>query len=220
MEFSRVGQHTIKCIISEEEIEDLGYSIEDIMSNNARTQEFMNHIFDLAEQKFEMKFALGVKTVRADFLSDHTISLTFSEHPITSSGMMQHLKDIVSGLIQSIPEEELKAHIDSGKAKKTEKDNKKEVHVMLQFQNMEHLIRFSKNSIQYARVKNALYKWEEMYYLFLDLTTCKKEEVSKLSSLTDEFANRILTGKQKTAFVFEHGKCLIKEKAIETLSEI
>ena len=77
MKFSRIGEHTIKCVISEEEIYDLGFTMEEIMSNGERTQEFMNQIFDMAEQEFEMKFDFGVKTVRADFLSNHTLSLTF-----------------------------------------------------------------------------------------------------------------------------------------------
>ena len=98
MKFSRIGKHTIRCVISEDEITDLGYTMEEIMSNGERTQEFMNEIFDLAEQRFETKFELGVKTVRADFLPDHTLSLTFSEHP-GSEGMMEHLKDIVNGLL-------------------------------------------------------------------------------------------------------------------------
>ena len=106
MQFSRVGDHTIKCIISEEEIEELGYTLEEIMSNGARTQEFMNQIFDLAEQEFETKFDFGIKTVRADFLPDHSLSLTFSEHPV-AEGMMEHLKDIVNGLLESIPKEKL-----------------------------------------------------------------------------------------------------------------
>lgn len=33
MEFSRIGEHTIKCVISEEEIYDLGYTMDEIMSN-------------------------------------------------------------------------------------------------------------------------------------------------------------------------------------------
>ena len=95
MRFSRLGEHTIKCIISEDEIFDMGYTLDEIMSNGERTQEFMNCIFDKAEQEFQMRFDLGIKTVRADFLPDHTLSLTFSEHP-TSSGMVEHLKNIVS----------------------------------------------------------------------------------------------------------------------------
>lgn len=52
MKFSRIGKHTIRCVISEKEITDLGYTLEEIMSNGERTQEFMNEIFDLAEQRF------------------------------------------------------------------------------------------------------------------------------------------------------------------------
>ena len=69
MKFSRIGKHTIRCIISEEEITQLGYTLEEIMSNGERTQEFMNEIFDMEEQRYETKCALCLKTVRADGLS-------------------------------------------------------------------------------------------------------------------------------------------------------
>ena len=72
MKFSKIGKHTIRCVISEQEIQDLGYTIEEIMSNGERTQEFMNQIFDMAEQSFETKFELGIKTVRADFIPEFT----------------------------------------------------------------------------------------------------------------------------------------------------
>ena len=84
MEFSREGNNIIRCVISEEEIEELGYTIDDIISNGRRTQQFMNQIFDLAEQEFDTKFELGIKSVRADILPDHTISLTFSEGTSTT----------------------------------------------------------------------------------------------------------------------------------------
>ena len=113
MQFSRVGKHTIRCVISEQEILDMGYTMEEIMSNGERTQEFVNQIFDMAEQRFEMKFDMGIKTVRADFLSDHTLALTFSEHP-GSDEMMEHLKDIVNGLINSIPQQKWKELGESG----------------------------------------------------------------------------------------------------------
>ena len=118
MEFSRVGQHTIKCVISEEEIIELGFSMDEIMGNGERTQAFMNQIFDMAEKEFETKFDMGIKTVRADFLPDHTLSLTFSEHP-GAGGMVEHLKDIVNGLLNSIPSEkwEVLLHINTSQAK-------------------------------------------------------------------------------------------------------
>ncbi len=98
MEFSRIGEHTIKCVISEEEIYDLGYTMDEIMSNGERTQEFMNQIFDMASEEFGTDFNSGIKTVRADFLADHTLSLTFSEHPATEGMQMISLQGLTKGL--------------------------------------------------------------------------------------------------------------------------
>ena len=39
MEFSRVGQHTIKCVISEEEIMELGFSMDEIKIGRASCRE-------------------------------------------------------------------------------------------------------------------------------------------------------------------------------------
>ena len=61
MEFSRIGEHTIKCVISEEEIYDLGYTMDEIMSNGERTQEFMNQIFDMASEEFGTDFNSGIR---------------------------------------------------------------------------------------------------------------------------------------------------------------
>ena len=143
MEFSRIGKHTIKCVISEEEIYDLGFTLDDIMSNGDRTQEFMNQIFDMAEQKFDTKFELGIKTVRADFLSDHSLSLTFSEHP-ASEGMMEHLKDIVNGLINSIPQEKWKEIKENKEKVQENEESEPVVFVMLQFESFEHVNRFAR----------------------------------------------------------------------------
>lgn len=219
MEFSRIGKHTIKCVISEEEIYDLGFTLDDIMSNGERTQEFMNQIFDMAEQKFDTKFELGIKTVRADFLSDHSLSLTFSEHP-ASEGMMEHLKDIVNGLINSIPQEKWK-EIKENKEKVQENEEAEPVvFVMLQFESFEHVNRFARVAKVDELPPAILYKFEGYYYLHLDLSQTSQKDVMRLSVITDEYASDILAGKEKSATVFEHGECIIKEKALEILKSL
>ena len=71
MEFERLGEHTIKCVISEEEILEMGFTIEDILQNGARTQQFMNQIFDLAEQNFEEKSHEKKESVSNSFTRFH-----------------------------------------------------------------------------------------------------------------------------------------------------
>jgi len=223
MEFSREGNNIIRCVISEEEIEELGYTIDDIISNGRRTQQFMNQIFDLAEQEFDTKFELGIKSVRADILPDHTISLTFSEQPGTE-GVMDHIKDIVNGLLNTIPKQkwdEIKAIKDSGiQSTETEQDTVAKIIVLFAFEELDILMRYAKQVVVEQIPFNQLYKFDGIYFLMMDMTDSKEEDVRKLSALTDEYAADIFVGAEKRAFIYEHGKEILKERAIEQLREI
>lgn len=226
MEFSRVGKHTIKCVISEEEIQDLGFSVEEIVTNSERTQEFMNHIFDMAEQEFETKFEMGVKTVQVEFRSDHTLSLTFSEHP-ASEGMMSHLKDIVCGLLNNIPQEKWEEY----KQKQDQEENNSlsnvsadgeepDIIVLIKFRALDTVLRFAKQ-IQLENLPvSMLGKCRNEFYLVMDLSHNSEEEVRRLSVLADEYAADIQVGRQRWAYIKEHGKIILSENAIEQLQQI
>lgn len=217
MEFSRVGEHTVKCVISEEEIYDLGYTLDEIMSNGERTQEFMNHIFDLAEQEFNTKFDMGIKTVRADFLANHTLSLTFSEHPATE-GMMEHLKDIVSGLVSALPKEiEEKAK----EMKLSDMGNTaKPMVVLVAFSDFDIAVRFAHMVSPMQVPPSRLYKFEGKYYIQMELADYQEDCLSRLSVLTDEYSDNILAGASYKAFFEEHSKLIIKQNAIEAMAEL
>lgn len=223
MEFSRIGQHTIKCVISEDEIQDLGFSVEEIVTNSERTQEFMNYIFDLAEQEFETKFEMGVKTVQVEFRSDHMLSLTFSEHP-AAEGMMEHLKDIVNGLINSIPQqkwEEMQKERSQKNEKKPEaSEEEPDIIVLLKFRDIDGAVRFAGQVRTNPVPENALCKYKNDFYLMMDLSHCTEEQVRQLSVLTDEYATQIEVGRQRWAYLKEHGKTIVAGEAIEQLREI
>ena len=225
MEFSREGNHIIRCVITEEEIEELGYTIDDIISNGARTQEFMNRIFDMAEQELDAKFDMGVKSVRADIMPDHTISLTFSEHP-GAEGMMSHIKDIVNGLLNTIPKEkwdEIKAIKENGKSlseDEAEMQKTARIIVLFAFEDLDILMRYAKQVRMESMPFNQLYKFDGVYFLMLDMTDCEEKEVKSLSALTDEYATDIFVGSEKRAFIYEHGTPILNERAIEQLREV
>ena len=189
MKFSKIGKHTIRCVISEQEIQDLGYTIEEIMSNGERTQEFMNQIFDMAEQSFETKFELGIKTVRADFMSDHTLALTFSEHP-GSDEMMEHLKDIVNGLMNAIPQQKW-AQINEARQNEGNPDQVP-VYATIVFADFDRLLRYAKNIMPPDLPTGQLYKYEDRYMLILTFSGMEEGSLRRLSNLTDEYAQDIL----------------------------
>lgn len=220
MKFSKVGEHTIKCVISEEEIYDLGFTVDEIMSNGERTQEFMNQIFDMAEEKFKMKFDMGIKTVRADFLSNHTLMLTFSEHPATE-GMMEHIKDILSGII-SASSQTAKESI----SQSTEDDENGIVSagpdsvVMIEFPEFDLAMKFAKLIKLEEFPPSQLYKEDDFYYLEMDLAGIEKSKVKLLSMQADEYASDILPGAMLRAHFLEHADVLLEKEAIEFLREM
>ena len=202
MKFSKIGKHTIRCVISEQEIQDLGYTIEEIMSNGERTQEFMNQIFDMAEQSFETKLELGIKTVRADFMSDHTLALTFSEHP-GSDEMMEHLKDIVNGLMNAIPQQKW-AQINEARQNEGNPDQ----------------VPVYDTIMPPDLPMGQLYKYEDRYMLILTFSGMEEGSLRRLSNLTDEYAQDILVGAERKAFIQEHGICILKNDALQQLRQL
>ena len=217
MKFSKIGKHTIRCVISEQEIQDLGYTIEEIMSNGERTQEFMNQIFDMAEQSFETKFELGIKTVRADFMSDHTLALTFSEHP-GSDEMMEHLKDIVNGLMNAIPQQKW-AQINEARQNE-ENPDQVPVYATIVFADFDRLLRYAKNIMPPDLPTGQLYKYEDRYMLILTFSGMEEGSLRRLSNLTDEYAQDILVGAERKAFIQEHGICILKNDALQQLRQL
>ena len=185
----------------------------------------MNQIFDMAEQEFDTKFELGIKSVRADILPDHTISLTFSEHPGTE-GVMDHIKDIVNGLLNTIPKQkwdEIKAIKDKETSNGSEEADLKQalkIIVLFAFEELDTLMRYAKQVKVENIPFNQLYKFDGIYFLMMDMTDSNESDVKMLSALTDEYAADIFVGAEKRAFIYEHGKEIIKERAIETLREI
>ena len=203
MEFSRIGEHTIKCVISEEEIYDLGYTMDEIMSNGERTQEFMNQIFDMASEEFGTDFNSGIKTVRADFLADHTLSLTFSEHPATE-GMMEHLKE----------------NEKNKKGRTTAKKQDMVSVVMFIFEKFDVAVRFAKMIKGLPMPFSQLFKFEGEYFMSMDLSGYDEHELEKMSVIADEYADDIIAGADKRAFLMEHAKVILDDKAIESLAQL
>ena len=51
MEIKRVGENKIRCALTEEEIRDMGFDIDEIIGNGEATQKFMRVVLKIVEEQ-------------------------------------------------------------------------------------------------------------------------------------------------------------------------
>ena len=217
MEFSRIGTRTIRCIITEEEIANLGYSLDEILSNADKTQDFMNEIFDIAEREMGIQFDVGMKTVRADFLPNHTISLTF-----TVGDRKQAVTELFEQLVRKIEN----ADFLSSTEEKTDstKGDLSEIKLMMftcdSFDRLAMLARAIQQNYPQVDETSALYKLNGTYYIKVDTGDLSEEGYDNLYYIGDELTDHIVLLEGEVVYRMEHGEVVLADHAISALAQL
>ena len=79
MKFRRIDVETVRCLISEEELNENGLDMDDFLQNGKKTEEFLRKIVSMAENEVGYKAPGGSLSVQASILPNHTLSLTLTE---------------------------------------------------------------------------------------------------------------------------------------------
>jgi len=77
MEIEHIGDNKIRCALTEQEIESLGYDIDEIIANSEITQEFMHTVLELVEEQEHIQMEGISPMVKAELLQDHSMAITF-----------------------------------------------------------------------------------------------------------------------------------------------
>ena len=79
MRFKRVDKSTVRCIVSQDEIEERVLKNEDLIKNGDKAQEFLTEVVDMAEEEIGFKMTSGIQAVQAVCLPTHVVVFTFSD---------------------------------------------------------------------------------------------------------------------------------------------
>lgn len=109
MEIERLGENKIRCALTEDEIHDMGFSIDDIIANTEMTQQFMRVVLNLVEEQEDIDIENISPMVKAELLQDHSMSITFGGE---SEQNFKSLVDTVNHLMSQIEPNHLKAFCD------------------------------------------------------------------------------------------------------------
>lgn len=247
MMFVKVNAHTVKCIIGENEITEMGYKIEDICKNQDLASEFMKNIIGKANQA-GFPISEDVQAVQATFLPTRQLVLCFMDGG-SDEALDQTIKNLLHafGLVETIGkdrleeienmtgEEKRKAFEECfAEAVPTEEVPEQQVEVpvmkqeetiqqhsaekyILAFQSLDLTESFCKTS---ANVPGKLYKDNGEYLLLADLTNVDEKDKKSFLLMASEYASRLKKNNMESAYLEEHGDILIGKNVVEVLKNL
>ena len=105
MRFKRVSTDTVRCIVTQDELKENGLEMDDFLSNNGRTEEFLRKMIALAEQEVGFKVQGGPLTIQVAILSENKLALTFSERQTGNlMELLEGLRSAMSNLSNAVNE--------------------------------------------------------------------------------------------------------------------
>ena len=218
MEIKRLKDNQIRCAITEEEIEGMGFSIEDIIGNGETTQKFMSVVLERIEQEEQIDTTLLSPMVRAELMPDHSMTITFG-------GITEEEKKGMFGKILEMMEK-LKENPDeiSTKSKKKRVKEKDDIFIEitklgLEFSKIEDVVNVSKLLAEKV-TKSSLYKMNGNYYLFVDFKGFLNQEIKSMICMALEYAKECIVEPSVIAYIKEHGKCIMKKDAVWGLGQL
>ena len=224
MKIERIDDKTVKCFLSNEELEEYEIDYKDFVVRSEKAKEVVQEIIEQAEEEVGYKPPKYAFDLQIMMVPDEGLMLVFSEkEPLENKNGAQ--------LLQALQEmkrvfEEKKAEIGAtlGKQAKEETENNagknkkakgkaeeaaKPQFAIFAFRNIGRVI-------EYAAVLPANLRINTCY-VCVQKGGASYERYSRACIQAMEFAALYAADEQKIRYLEEHGECLIREKALKKL---
>lgn len=104
MEIKKLSENKIRCALTEQEIQSMGFEIDEILGDAETTQRFMKSVVEQIEEHEDFSFDHVSPIVKAELLSDHSMAITFGGDTEQS---LRGLVDTVGQLMSQLSPEKL-----------------------------------------------------------------------------------------------------------------
>lgn len=105
MDFQRIDKNTVQCHMTEEEMNEYGFEIEDFFTNQEKSREFLEQIVERAEEEVGYEVESGMISMQLMRLPDNSLMITFSDRGEDGlQGMLQHLQNLAGMIDESAVE--------------------------------------------------------------------------------------------------------------------
>jgi len=233
MRIERVDDKTVKCFLSNEELEEYNIDYKDFILHSEKAKEVVQEIMEQAEEEVGYKPPKFAFDLQIMVMPQQGLVLTFSEKEPADfkegEQILECLKDMKELLQKTknkmgIPDELLQAPEDVKEVVKEKKQKSTPVarpeEAVFIFDSLFAVMEYAAVLPSNLRVTSELYSMGGAYYLFLKKGSASYERYSRACIQAMEFAALYTAEGDKMLHLREHGECLIAEQALKKLRMI
>ncbi len=239
MKIERVDEKTVKCFISNEELEEYDITYKDFVMRSDKAREVVEEIIAQAVTEVDYKPPQFAFDLQIMMLPDKGMILTFSEKTPedvkNGVNLMNYLKEMRRILGEKLGLDgetfagmlaQAASSAAAAAGQNTADQQKGSVHTtqaqkphfaIFRFASMRELCAYARVLPGNLRVISRLYRDGDAYYLYLERGGASYERYSRASIQALEFGELYAATEDKVTYLEEHGECLIAQKAIARL---
>lgn len=225
MRFKRISTDTVRCIITQDELKENGLEMDDFLSNDGRTEDFLRKMIALAEQEVGFKVQGGPLTIQVAVLSENKLALTFSEKQAGNlMELLEGLRSAMSNLSNAVNDKK-KEKEKTETAETPVPASKKDLY-LLEFDDLKSLQAFcaglAESIEEQMQMNSELYLLEDenVYCLILRRGKMDEKQICRIMSASIEFMDAVSAQEGQVAYIREHGKCILTDHAISQMQRL
>lgn len=233
MRIERVDEKTVKCFLSNEELEEYEIDYKDFILRSDKAREVVQEIIEQAEEEVGYKPPKFAFDLQIMLLPDQGLLLTFSDRDPESGKetdqfieclkemkrILQRTREKISQNGNAIPEEKGEGgaqNVQAGEKKEEEQPPRPGFAVFV-FSGIGKIMEYAAMLPSNLMVDSRLYEMDGLYYLYLLKGRASYERYSRACVQAMEFAGLYAADESQVVQLQEHGECLIAEKALKKL---
>lgn len=231
MKIERVDDKTVKCFLSNEELEEYNIDYKDFVLRSEKAKEIVKEIIEQAEEEVGYKPPQFAFDLQIMMLPEQGLVLTFSEkEPFEGKEgeqIVEYLKQMRNVLMQakeklgsaagSLAHEKTQLANSASQQSQAFVPNEKPDFAIFAFNSLGSVMEYATAMPTTLRVQSSLYKLGNTFYLYLKKGGAAYERYSRACVQALEFGELYAADESHLLLLREHGECLIEERALKKL---
>ena len=236
MKIERVDEKTVKCFLSNEELEEYEIDYKDFVLRSEKAREVVQEIIEQAEEEVGYKPPKFAFDLQIMMLPDQGLILTFSDRDpeIKESDqfieclkemkrILQRTREKMNGEAPALPDggtaEGQEASQPQGGGQKSAKEQEaaRPGFAVFVFADIGRIMDYVAMLPANLQVESRLYEMDGLYFLYLLKGRASYERYSRACVQALEFSGLYAADESQVVHLEEHGECLIPEKAVKKL---